>query len=344
MEMYLRVYGYEEDGDERMSEPRTCMPAVAALVVTYNRKALLLECIDAITRQEYPACTIVVIDNASTDGTEELFTGDGPLAGSDIIDYRRMGSNLGGAGGFKEGLRAAAESGADWVWLMDDDCIPYSNTLAMLVEAARLVEGRDIEPSFFASSVFGPKGEPMNVPAVDGRPTENGYADWYARLADGMVEIESATFVSLLINCKAVEQLGLPVGNFFIWGDDTEYTTRLTHNFGPAYLVGSSRVLHKRVNAKSLDIKNENEPKRIELFHYFYRNNLIVQRYHYGKRTAHKAVLSDIRNALKCLSEGEGGSAVRRARSKAIFAGVIEYLMGRYELEDLGELKKRAGI
>lgn len=319
-------------------------PTVTALVVTYNRKALLMECMASIAAQNYPVLTTVVIDNASTDGTQELFTNGSSQLGNSKIDYHRMNKNLGGAGGFKEGLRIAAETGADWIWLMDDDCIPNHDALAELIGAAGVALEQGKEPSFLASSVFGPQGEYMNVPSVDTRPTKNGYPDWYASLADGMVEIESATFVSLLINCKAVEKLGLPVGNFFIWGDDTEYTTRLTHNFGPAYLVGSSRVLHKRVNAKSLDIKNENEPKHIERFHYLYRNNLIVQRYHYGKRAARKAVLSDIRNALKCLSEGEGGSMVRWARSKAIFAGVIEYLMGRYELEDLGELNKRAGI
>jgi GT2 family glycosyltransferase len=321
-----------------MSESRTCAPAVAALVVTYNRKALLLECIDAILRQEYPVFTVVVIDNASTDGTEELFSGDGPLAVSDIIDYRRMGSNLGGAGGFKEGLRVAAESGADWVWLMDDDCIPYSDTLVSLVEAVTLAESRGVGPSFFASSVFGPEGEPMNVPVVDGRPTENGYADWYVDLSDGMVEIESATFVSLLINRKAIDKLGLPVGSFFIWGDDSEYTTRLTHNFGPAYLVGASRVLHKRVNTKSLDIMNERDPERIARFHYFYRNNLIVQKYYHGKSAATKLLLRDLRAAAKCLSSGDGGATVRHARSAAILAGVREYLGGKFDLEDLGRL------
>lgn len=326
-----------------MSEPNTGGPAVAALVVTYNRKALLLECLDAIARQEYPAFTIVVIDNASTDGTDALFTVDGPLAGSDAIDYRRMGSNLGGAGGFKEGLRAAAESGADWVWLMDDDCIPYPDTLKKLVDAAELAEARGAEPSFLASSVFGPEGEPMNVPAVDGRPTKNGYADWYMGLSDGMVEIESATFVSLLINRRAIDRLGLPVGSFFIWGDDTEYTTRLTHNFGPAYLVGASRVLHKRANAKSLDIMNEDDPKRIANFHYLYRNNLIVQRYHHGKVAATKLLLRDLRAAARCLSTGSGGSTVRRARSAAIFAGVREYLSGKCDLEDLGRLVEPSG-
>lgn len=327
-----------------MSGQKEGKAAVAALVVTYNRKALLLECLDAILRQEYPVFTIVVIDNASTDGTDELFMGNGSLAGIGAIDYHRMQSNLGGAGGFKEGLRVAAESGADWIWLMDDDCIPHPDTLAELVKAKQCAEGHDIEPSFLASEVFGPEGEPMNVPVVDGRPTQNGYADWYIGLADGLVEIESATFVSLLINRQAIEQLGLPVGSFFIWGDDTEYTTRLTHNFGPAYFVGASQVLHKRANAKSLDIMNEDNPKRIANFHYLYRNNLIVQRYHYGKKAASKTLLRDIRAALKCLSEGEGGKAVRQARSKAIFTGIIEYLRGAYELEDLGALSKKTGM
>lgn len=313
-------------------------PAVTALVVTYNRKALLLECLEAITAQESPVVKIVVVDNASTDGTEELFTEDGPLASSSLIDYNRMDSNLGGAGGFKEGLRIAAESGCEWVWLMDDDCIPYADTLSELLAAAEKIHVDGQVPSFLASCVYGPEGEFMNVPVVDTRPTENGYADWYGKLAAGMVQIESATFVSLLINRKAIDALGLPVGSFFIWGDDTEYTTRLTHNFGPAFLVGRSRVLHKRANAKSLDIQNEDDPARIANFHYLYRNNLIVSRYHYGKRAAIKLLLRDMKTAAQCLASGEGDVAVRRARASAIMTGLREYLCSDFDLEDLGKL------
>ena len=328
-----------------MSEQNADNYLVTALVVTYNRKPLLLECLRAIADQQYPVMSIVVIDNASTDGTDELFAEGGLLSESDIIEYHRMGSNLGGAGGFKEGLRIASQSGADWVWLMDDDCIPYPDTLAQLVRAVR--RAKECNPttstSFVASSVFGPQGEPMNVPAVDTRPTRNGYADWYAELTDGMVEIESATFVSLLVNCEAIRSVGLPVGAFFIWGDDAEYTTRLTHNFGPAYLVGPSRVLHKRANAKNLDIMREEDPRRISNYHYLYRNNLIVQRYHHGRVAAAKLLLCDLDAAMRCLASGDGGSTARRARSAAILTGVAEYLGGRYDLEDLGRLVRRGG-
>lgn len=326
-----------------MSELLKGGPKVVALVVTYNRKQLLQECLAAIAAEDYPVSSIIVIDNASTDGTNALFTKGGPLSGNSLINYRRMGENLGGAGGFKEGLRVAAESNADWVWLMDDDCIPYSNTLSELVKARERIGQRGVEPSFLASTVYGPEGEFMNVPTVDVRPTENGYADWYIGLADGMVEIEFATFVSLLVNRRAIDDLGLPVGSFFIWGDDIEYTTRLTHNFGPAYLVGASQVLHKRANAKSLDIQNENDPRRIALFHYLYRNNLIVQRCHYGRSQVNKLIYRDLKAAIRCLYKGDGGSAVRRARSLAILTGVFEYLRGGYDLEDLEYSDKRKG-
>ncbi len=312
---------------------------VTALVVTYNRKDLLVECLNAIKAQTVPVGRIVVIDNASTDGTPELFADGGEFCGKGLIDYRRMSSNLGGAGGFNAGLKAAHETGCGWVWLMDDDCIPYPETLQGLLEGVGAVAKNDgREPSFVASSVYGPQSEPMNVPTVDSRPSGNGYADWYMNLHEGLVKIESATFVSLLINDKAIEKLGLPIASFFIWGDDSEYTTRLTHHFGPAYLVGSSKVLHKRANAKSLDIQNENDQKRIANFHNLYRNNLIVSRFHHGKKASAKAVIVNLINSVKCLAKGDGGFGVRRARSGAILTGTFEYLGHKYDLEDLGRI------
>lgn len=312
---------------------------VIALVVTYNRKELLVECIKAIEAQESPVARIVVIDNASTDATSALFAEGGEFCGDSLIDYRRMASNLGGAGGFNAGLKAAHEVGCDWVWLMDDDCIPYPDTLSELLKGKNVASANNgAEPSFMASTVYGPQDEPMNVPVVDVRPTNNGYPDWYVNAFRGLVKIESATFVSLLINDKAIEKVGFPIASFFIWGDDTEFTTRLTHYYGPAYLVGASKVLHKRTNAKSLNILNENNPQRIGNFHNLYRNKLVVYRYHHGKAASAKAILRNLISTAKCLAAGNGGPAARKARAGAILAGTFEYLGHKYDLEDLGKI------
>ena len=77
--------------------------SVAAVVVTYNRKDLLLECLDCLCKQDLGALgeryglSVIVVDNASTDGTEEALAA---LAESGKITYFNTGENLGGAGGF----------------------------------------------------------------------------------------------------------------------------------------------------------------------------------------------------------------------------------------------------
>lgn len=264
--------------------------SVAAVVVTYNRKILLQECLDAILNQSYPVSKIILIDNASTDGTGAFLKENGYLDKSGI-DYRLMDKNLGGSGGFYEGLRIAREDmGCDWVWIMDDDTIPTENCLEKLLIAydkiaaknsSDQIDGHTI--SFLASSIYGADGEFMNVPVISNRPSKNGYAYWYNYLADGLVNIESATFVSILVKKDAINKCGLPCRDYFIWGDDSEYTTRLTRFYGDAYLVGDSIAIHKRKNAKALDIKNEDDPKRMQMYSFHSRNNAINRMYYDGK-------------------------------------------------------------
>ena len=307
---------------------------IAALVVTYNRRALLAECLRAILAQDVPVEAVVVVDNASTDGTGELFA---PGAEFDlpVVGYHRMPENLGGAGGFKEGLRVARDSGCDWVWLMDDDCIAQPDTLSELVKASAIPDGR---VSFLASSVFGPEGEPMNVPTVDSRLAENGYPDWYFNLDRGLVEIKSATFVSLLISVEAIREVGLPIGSFFIWGDDVEYTQRLTRWSAPAYMVGSSRILHKRANAKALDIMVENDPRRLRNFFYYTRNNLIATSVYGNRKKVLYRVFVNLVRGIRCLFVGRGGTKARFCRAKAVLSGTCAYVFHSYDLEDLTEV------
>ena len=106
---------------------------IVAVIVTYNRKKLLLECINSLLKQENISCDIIVIDNKSTDGTETAIKS---LA-SEKIRYINTGTNLGGAGGFNFGIKKAVEFGYDYVWLMDDDCIPKSTALFKLNEAGK---------------------------------------------------------------------------------------------------------------------------------------------------------------------------------------------------------------
>ena len=108
-----------------------------AVIVTYNRKDLLKESIEALCRQTRPS-DIMVVDNASTDGTEEMvreiMASMSEHSEHGKIIYHNMGENLGGAGGFSFGVKQAYNDGYKYIWLMDDDCIVKKDSLEELLK------------------------------------------------------------------------------------------------------------------------------------------------------------------------------------------------------------------
>lgn len=293
---------------------------VCAVVVTYNRKELLMKCLNALLAQTRRLDRVVIIDNASSDGTQQALESQGYMEMRQI-DYRRMLNNLGGAGGFYEGIKAAHEQKADWIWAMDDDTIPEAGSLEKLLKKIEI----DPNASFYASCVKGPAGEPMNVPSLDDRGTKNGYSDWYMFLEQVLVKIKAATFVSILINDRAVAICGLPCKDFFIWGDDIEYTTRLTHHYGPAYLVGDSWVCHQRANARALNIRTEDNLGRLKNYRYLYRNSLILKALYEGKKKLLLALLQDQWTAICVLFSKKRGIHRFVTIERGIFGFFLEY-------------------
>ena len=105
------------------------MKEVGILVVTYNRIKLLQECIESLRLQTFQDYDIIVVNNSSTDGTQEWLNTQ-----SDIITITQK--NSGGAGGFYTGLKYIAEQGYGYCWLMDDDVVCNSNALECLLKTA----------------------------------------------------------------------------------------------------------------------------------------------------------------------------------------------------------------
>ena len=212
------------------------MPQVAAIVVTYNRKVLLQECLRALGAQTRAPDRVIVVDNASTDGTADLVRSEHPE-----VELLALPDNQGGAGGFHEGLKAAHASGADWIWLMDDDTIAEPTALEELLAAPGRLNG--LAPAkLLASKVVWTDGtlHPMNHPGFERDNTER----FVESCEQGFLPIRASTFVSLLVHRSAIDAHGLPHKHFFIWSDDIEYTSRVTRS-DAAYLVPDSVVVHK---------------------------------------------------------------------------------------------------
>jgi GT2 family glycosyltransferase len=218
---------------------------VVAVVVTYNRRELLLEALAAVTAQTRAPDAVVLVDNASTDGSIGTVRESHPAVRVIALAY-----NTGGAGGFAVGLDAALRDGADVVWLMDDDTIPEPGALAALLAARADYPGR--RPDVVASRVLWTDGapHPMNTPR--NKPFARA-AELRAAAAIGCTPIRSASFVSILVDAGACRRHGLPIADYFLWNDDFEFTTRLIRR-SVGLLCPSSVVLHKTRTFGSTDV------------------------------------------------------------------------------------------
>jgi GT2 family glycosyltransferase len=216
---------------------------VHAVVVTYNRKALLIECLDAIARQTHPVRRVLVVDNASTDGTHEELAASG-IAARLPVDYLRLRRNGGGAEGFHYGVREALRSGAAWVWLMDDDCEPTATCLADLLGSPR---AGDPGTALLAPLVQAPEGDvlPLNRGWLRPRwfraPLVGLSPEHYAR---DEVEVDHVSLVGPLVRTVLAARAAPPRRDFFIWFDDLEWVSRLRRH-GRLWLVPGARISHK---------------------------------------------------------------------------------------------------
>ncbi|MCW2783842.1 MAG: glycosyl transferase family 2 [Marmoricola sp.] len=295
-------------------------PRVVAVVVTWNRHALLTESVDALRAQTHAPAAIVVIDNASDDGTAALLESDWAAAseGRVGLDVVRLRENTGGAGGFTVGIETALGHHPDLVWLLDDDTVPTPTAAAELVAAWTdyPVHDPDQRPAVLASRVIWTDGRdhPMNTPRTKPGVTP---AESAAAAAVGAIPIRSASFVSIMCDASRIRERGLPVADYFLWNDDFEYSTRLIRD-GVGLACPSSVVVHKTKVFGSTDV----DPG--ERFYFEVRNKLWVfsrsQSLSIGERALYSTATA--RRWARTFSGSEDRTTLRRALGRGLVAGL----------------------
>ena len=219
-------------------------PRVVAVVVTYNRRDLLIEALTAVLGQARAPDMVIVVDNASTDDTADMVRDRFPA-----VRLATAQRNTGGAGGFAYGLALALAGPADLVWLMDDDTVPEPGALQAMLDARVLRPGGP--PALIASRVVWTDGRPhpMNTPRT--KPFASK-AERLAAAAAGCLPIRSASFVSILVDAGVCRARGLPEADYFLWNDDFEFTARLLRGQA-GLLCPASVVVHKTAAFGSTD-------------------------------------------------------------------------------------------
>jgi GT2 family glycosyltransferase len=250
------------------------LSTIAAIVVTYNRHAKLSNTLDHVLTQTRPPDWIIVVDNASTDGTDQVLA---RYCSDQRVIVHRLRRNTGGAGGFYAGMSRGYEIGADFVWLMDDDCYPHPDALEALEAGLTKAEEAMAMPLSYACSL---------VKFVDGEICEMNNPgttwDWGRLMALGQesVLVTHCSFVSVLFPRRVLTRFGLPLKEYFIWFDDQEYSLRVTKESPGVQCIRSVVVHDMGVNrgVNFTDVTPENMVK----FRYGVRNEASYRLHHQG--------------------------------------------------------------
>jgi GT2 family glycosyltransferase len=224
------------------------MKRVSAVIVTYNNAAMLKGLLEDLEGQSRVPDEIIVIDNASVDGTQDLVTGTFPE-----VKYIRLPENTGSAGGYHEGIKAALPQ-SDLIWTLDDDVRLERDSLEMLIRGFEEMNAR--LPISAVRSVGKRQAETA-------RPTRLLLFPWRGTL----------------IKSEAVRRLGLPLKEFFIYGEDLEYAMRFNAAGLPCFWIPTSVCIERRLEGKS-DYRLMGGTVRVYSsafqVYYAFRNNVFV--------------------------------------------------------------------
>lgn len=250
---------------------------VAAITVTYNRTITLRRCLEALLSQTREVDEIIIVDNNSrAEEKEQLKL---LAAQKENIHLVMLDDNMGGAGGFEAGMKKAKEFQPDWYWLMDDDAYPREDCLEVLLKYSRILKEKDGQIGFLAPLIYGIDLQEYQLyhhKQIQGITFVNVPTAENVTELSPVTKIEANAFVGPLITKEAVEKFGVADGSLFIYGDDTEYTYRLTRKMN-GYLIKNAVIDHQDPPLSA----NYLEPKAWWKEYYSNRNRyFMVRKFH----------------------------------------------------------------
>lgn len=230
------------------------MEKTIAVVVTYNRLTLLKECIEALCAQTLKPDTILVVNNGSTDDTEQW------LQSQSCLQFITQ-KNTGSGGGFKTAIQWAYQNGYSWIWCMDDDGYPkadaFENIMQPELDRLYLRNCAVIDKADRKSFVWKTKHY-ANINAVD----------------KNIIEGVGHPFNGTLLHRNIIERVGFPRQQYFMWGDESEYFYRITQkNKIPVCTVASSIHYHP---AAGFSYKNDWDYTNAWKMYFYIRNRFHV--------------------------------------------------------------------
>lgn len=249
---------------------------IGVSLTTFNRIEYLKKALGSYSHLSRIPDELIVVDNGSTDGTSEYLDcwkmNDEGF--KKTVIHSKM--NTGGSGGFYQGLFYAKEQDLDWILLSDDDAYPAKDMLARMENyinthntdnvsavCAAVMYNNDNHTS---PHIIRQKKKILKIQSIRVGVEE------YTKEA---FPIDTITFVGALIKRDAINKVGLPEKNYFIYHDDSEYALQLL-NVGGFLCIPNATIFHDCNN--SVDIRGTWKA------YYELRNRILMYKKHYEPR------------------------------------------------------------
>lgn len=265
---------------------------IFCVVVTFNRLDCLKRNLECLVSQTEKIDKIVVVDNASSDGTKEYM--EQFASENEVIEYCRLNENTGGSGGFSYGVEKAYQMGADYIWGMDDDAYPESDALKELLNAKKKIA---TEAALWSNC---DKSCEKNI-----------------------ARVKTWMFVGFFISREIIDKVGLPRNDYFIYWDDHEYAQRIIKGGFKIYKVKKSIINHQDANKvyypdKKIGFISMKMYKMADWKVYYYVRNKIFA-YKWNDINKYEAIIDGLKTLIKSyIFKTKQGRIVR----KALFDGI----------------------
>jgi hypothetical protein len=221
------------------------MSSLFAVVLNWNNYQDTKECVDSLLNSSINLAGIVLVDNASTDGSPEKLKRE--FKDKAYIHFINNPMNYGFAKGVNVGIRFALESGADYVFLLNNDALVSTDCIEKLYEAlASIPNGGIAGPRIFYYK------EPQKIWAGESyfSPIKLGiYSPQKNKIDRGLSEeIKEVSFVTgcaMLIKREVFESIGLFDEDYYFYNEDVDFCLRTLKAGFKILHVPSAKVWHK---------------------------------------------------------------------------------------------------
>jgi GT2 family glycosyltransferase len=290
-------------------------PKVGIVVLTWNQRSLILDCLQSLSKIDYPNYLIIVIDNNSGDHSAEAVR----LAYPQVCLIQNS-VNLGFAGGNNLGIRHALEQGAEYVLLLNNDAIVERRAIGALMAAAMAHP----DAGFFGPLIcsLGDQGTILSaggIFAAGWQTTHRGMGERDSSPYASLFEADYLSGCALLVSRKAIATTGVLDPDYYFYHEDVDWCYRGKKLGFKTLFVPNAKVWHP-------DTRTRDEFSA-RVTYYMARNALLFARKHHLKIQGLRLLLNDIRTILAWTFKPRWQK--KRKQRNALVRAIADFLRGR---------------